>query len=1026
MKSTNIAQRLPILKATLLTFILCIPSFMQANEIGSYELSLSFSPENNQLIGTAKISIPPGQGLQLFLDDLTISGSLLRRDDGSEYQLSHKGNLISLEPNQDPFELYLSYSYTARGNSNIISDQGISLTGNWFPKPKAPVRFKLSATLPEQFSAIVESDHFPLEQNGNKINAVYSTPTTELHFTAGPYIVQKLRVRDKFYVYTMFFKEDSDLSSDYLQAAKQYLLSYENTIGPFPYNHYAIVSNRLPTGYGIPTYTLIGQMVLRLPFIQYTSLRHEIVHSWFGNSVQVDYSSGNWCEGLTTFLADQQYREENGEGVQYRKETITKYINYVSHLAPMSLGDFRSADHSQPMADTKRAIGYNRGSLFFHELKQQLGEDSFVHGLRSFYHDNRGKKASWEDLRRSFEKTADADLSNFFQERLTRKDIPSISVEDIQLNYSEATPSLSFNLLQKTELPYTLSVPIQITTSHGTIEFEKKITKASTHLVFPLKQRPIKFTVDPEFSMLRQLSPRERVTVWSQFLGSKEKLAVVADDAAKVKYKPFRQILDKYEIQTVTAEEVTNADLSQHSLLLLGTNQASAKSLFGQLQEPAESFTLDVRTNPLNEEHVAVIAAGSSTEQVEAAAKKLRHYGKYSYLKFKNGRNLEKTIHKSQNGMTYVLETLPNGSSTKNINSFERIVEKLAEHRVIYIGESHTSLSDHLLQLRIIEAIHNLQPNLAIGMEMFPKSSQAALDRYTLQGDLMSEQDFLKESKYYDVWRYDYRFFRDIFNFAKNNRIPVLGLNLDRTVVSQVFKEGNTDGLDKATIETLPAERNLGLPGYKERLDQMYSIHTSDGHATGMQSGFIQAQALWDETMAENITQFLRSHPNHTMVVLAGSQHTRKDSGIPPRVYSRIAVEQASVLNVYNNSGTDNLSAIADYYFFSTEMNLPEKPKIGVILTSVTKDNQEGSTYLQIEQFSPHGKAKEAGLREGDILLRIQNVTISSMADVHIAMLDTKAGDKIEIDVLRTDDSTEHEITFQVELSLPQRPPGHP
>ncbi len=1027
MKNPKINQLVIVLNTTLLTCFLFMSNYVQANEIGSYELSLSFLPKNNQLIGTAKISILPGQSLQLFLDGLVITGSLLRTGEGREYQLSQPGDIISLQPRQELRELFLSYSYTAdEKNNNIISSDGISLTGNWFPMPENPMLFKLTANLPEHFSAIVESDHFPLDQNGNNIKVVYSKPTTALHFTAGPYIVQKLKVRDKFYVYTMLFEEDINLASEYLAAAKKYLLRYENTIGPFPYNHYVIVANRLPTGYGIPTYTLIGQMVLRLPFIINSSLGHEIVHSWFGNSVEIDIGSGNWCEGLTSYLADQQYREEDGEGISYRKETITKYINYAGDVAPISLGDFRSASHNQPLADAKRAVGYNRGSLFFHELEQKLGENVFLSGLQNFYSEHKGKKASWEDLRRSFEKTSAANLSQFFQERLTRKDIPHLSVENIELNYSQTTPSLNFNIVQNTELPYSLKVPIQVTTNDGTITIEKVITEPSSPVTVALKQRPIKFSVDSEFSFLRQLSLPERVPVWSHFLGSEDKLVIVANDSEKEKYKAVTQTLERHELHIVTADEVSNADLSQHSLLFLGTNQAPAQSLFGHLDMPPHGFTLDVRSNPLNQEHVAVLIDGSSVEQVEATARKLRHYGKYSYLKLKDGRSLVKTIANSQNGMVFILETLPQGSSTKNIDSFDQIVEELAKHQVIYIGENHTSLSDHLLQLRIVEALHKLSPNLAIGMEMFPQSSQPALDKYTLNDGQMTEQSFLKESKYYDVWRYDYRFFRDIFNYAKSNRIPVIGLNLDREIVSQVFREGNTDGLDDTVLKTLPVERNLSLPGYRERLEQIYSIHTTEGHAKGMQSGFIQAQALWDDTMAENITQFLRTHPDHTMVVLAGSQHTRKDSGIPPRVLSRIDVEQISVLNVYNGNGPDDLSEVADYYFFSTQQNLPENPKIGIILNTVKEDDQGGKSYLQIEQFSPHGKAKEAGLREGDILLKIEDVLISSMADVKIAMLDTKAGDNIEIQVLRTDESSEHELTFRVELTLPQRPPNHP
>ncbi len=47
-------------------------------------------------------------------------------------------------------------------------------------------------------------------------------------------------------------------------------------------------------------YTLLGRTVIKMPFIVYTSLGHEIAHNWWGNSVFVDQKKGNWCEGLAT------------------------------------------------------------------------------------------------------------------------------------------------------------------------------------------------------------------------------------------------------------------------------------------------------------------------------------------------------------------------------------------------------------------------------------------------------------------------------------------------------------------------------------------------------------------------------------------------------------------------------------------------------------------------------------------------------------------------------------------------------
>ena len=54
----------------------------------------------------------------------------------------------------------------------------------------------------------------------------------------------------------------------------------------------------------MPSFTLLGAKVIRLPFIVSSSYPHEILHNWWGNGVFVDVQQGNWCEGLTAYLAD--------------------------------------------------------------------------------------------------------------------------------------------------------------------------------------------------------------------------------------------------------------------------------------------------------------------------------------------------------------------------------------------------------------------------------------------------------------------------------------------------------------------------------------------------------------------------------------------------------------------------------------------------------------------------------------------------------------------------------------------------
>ncbi len=1014
--------------SALLVFVLCSIfgslSFAMNPKPTDYELSLSFVPANGQLIGTAKITIKPGQPLTLSLAHLEITGTLLQGESGSEHKLLPTQDVLLLPATQTNRTLYLSYTRTTINDfDNLVSPHGISLTSNWYPMPDTPMEFMVTATLPKDFTAVMESDFFPLTQQGDTVTANFSKPVTNIHFNAGPYTLEKKQVRENLFVYSMFFEEDKELAYGYLEAAADFLNRYESEIGPYPYNHYVIVANRLPTGYGMPTYTLLGQMVLRLPFIKETSLGHEIVHSWFGNEVGVDYSSGNWCEGLASFLADHSYREEKNEGVEDRKESLTRYLSYVHKDSAIPLTAFNSASHNQPMAEARRAVGYDRGSLLFHELRELIGREQFGEGLRRFYSDNRGKASSWDDLRRSFESASGTNLQTFFSERLTRTDLPSLAVQNLAIQYSNSKPVLSFTLYQDSEKPYSLTVPIQIKTMTEFITVYKKITEQATPIDITLDQLPLEFTLDPECSFFRRLTDRELPPVWSTFMGGQERMVILASESDRQTYQPFIDTLAGQELHLTTADTVTNKDLSEHDLLFLGLDQAPARSLFGLVKHPNGGLTLDVRQNPLNKNHTAVLISSSGAEQTASVSRRLRHYGKYSYLEFKNGRNMVKRIQPASSGIQFTLEELPGGGETAGISSFATILEKLAGAQVVYVGEVHTSLPDHMLQLRIIEGLYKKDPNLAIGMEMFPTSSQPILDQYTQGGAEMDERTFLKESDYFNVWKYDYRLYRDILNFARKHQIPLIGLNLDRQIVSEVFRTGGTDSLSKEVLDSLPPDRDLDMDGYAERLSMMHSVHMQGSHGSGAASGFIQAQALWDETMAENITSFLTKQPDFRVVVLAGSQHTRKDSGIPPRVSRRLQTKQASVLNISNNSSPGNLERVTDFYFLASGEELPETPKIGIVLLPQTAADNNS---LVISNVSPHGKAAAAGLLKGDVLKEINGFPVANTTDLRIAMLDTKVGDTIDIKIIREENGQNQEISINVELTGPPASEPHP
>ena len=984
------------------------------------DLALSFDIDNTLVRGTMKATIPAAMPLSFNLDGLEITGALMNSVD-RENQIIDLKQSSFLGIDAEPFDrvLILSYEKTVDNNfRDLISTEAIVLTSLWHPVPDTRSTFSLRAIVPPGFTAISESDVFSETAADGSAFFSFSQPVYGLTFSAAPYIHTSRSVREGLFVHTLFFPEEQHLAEGYLDSAVAYISRYESLLGTFPYNHYAIVANPNPTGFGLPTFTLLGRQVLRLPFIRETSLGHEILHSYFGNSISVSNDSANWTEGLTTYLADMAYREDAGEGALSRKEKITEYQSYVLPDTP-PLNEFFYAGHNNGNNRAQRAVGYGRAAMVFHELREQIGDDLFFDTLAHFYELKRGEAASWDDIRVLFEQKTGQDLKQFFSQRLMRIELPEIAIANVRFNQLSDSSSLSFTVEQKTPELFDFTLPFTVLTVSGKETFSEKITERITTIEAPVTSIPVELLVDPDYDIMRVLSDSEYTPVLSAFMGNKETTLILADESERSLYQPIIDLASRFSWRVVegdTGDAITTGD---GFLIFLGHTSPLLQSMYGSPAHPELGFTLDIRAHPSIPKTPIAIIHSNSVQQTKSVASRLSHYGKYSFLHFENGRIKEKRIKNAAFGIRIPLLPKPNGFQLTGMRDFEDLINSLSQHRVIYVGETHTSRADHLLQYMILVALHQKNPNIAIGMEMFPRSSQQALDDY-IHGTNDSEAVFLRDSGYFDVWGYDYRLFRPIFMYAKNHGIDVVGLNIEREVVSAVFKANGPDELTPEQQQKLPSDRVLDMEGYADRLRQTYSVHGDSEKAAGSFNGFIHAQALWDETMAESIYRYITDNPSKQMVVLAGSQHTRKDSGIPPRVYRRSAIPQASVLNLFTSSYSGKLlAATTDYLFFLDAPDFSPQGKIGIVLQEIADLPIPG---LKIIDINPSSHAEKAGIKKNDILTHIHNQQIANMDDVRTAMLDKSVGEVITIVLKRAnEDGDFSELTVEVPLFNPNQ-----
>ncbi len=241
----------------------------------------------------------------------------------------------------------------------------------------------------------------------------------------------------------------------------------------------------------------------------------------------------------------------------------------------------------------------------------------------------------------------------------------------------------------------------------------------------------------------------------------------------------------------------------------------------------------------------------------------------------------------------------------------KEILQQLVKAKVVYLGETHDSAEDHQAQLKIIREMQRQNRKIAIAMEMFQRPFQSAIDNY-LAGKLTQEQ-LVEQTEYDRRWRFPWESYAPILRFAKENQLPVLALNTPSEVTRKVASQG---------LESLTAEEKKHIPPiseirtdnaeYRQLLLEVYQQHqkAGQGNSTAFER-FLQAQVLWDETMAEKIAEFVKANPDYQVVVLAGKGHIIYGYGIPSRVERRLGVGNVKVRSVLFNS-SENLPLSAD------------------------------------------------------------------------------------------------------------------
>lgn len=252
-------------------------------------------------------------------------------------------------------------------------------------------------------------------------------------------------------------------------------------------------------------------------------------------------------------------------------------------------------------------------------------------------------------------------------------------------------------------------------------------------------------------------------------------------------------------------------------------------------------------------------------------------------------------------------------------STLEAVAAAMAEHQVVFVGETHDDPTGHMVEKKLLEMAHALslrsgadgghERSVALSLEFFQYDSQQILDEYL--ADLITEKAFLADSRPWPRYKTDYR---PLVEFARQNEIPVIAANAPRRYTNRVSRLGRESLSDlspeaRAFLPPLP----YGEPSTAYR-DQWIQVimevsepekmkcgkpigvdqdgtdgapsHAPPAGAHGNMGNQLHSQVLWDASMAYRISEYLKADPNTLVLHMVGSFHVARGTGTPEHLES--------------------------------------------------------------------------------------------------------------------------------------------
>jgi hypothetical protein len=393
-------------------------------------------------------------------------------------------------------------------SAGTIGERGSYLFQGFYVASPKPSPFRVSIRVPLPHRAVAPGRRSAESEEDGQYAATFATSYAidRPVIVTGPWVVDEKKI-DGVSCRTYLLEQDRKFAPLLLGSLEQEIPRFQKLLGPVPDGRFDVVSNFFATGYGFPNFTLLGETVIR--YVSSKALRerrtalpagyldHELVHCWLGNYVGVDYEKGNWCEALTTWYANYGSAVRDKTDAEYRRKVSRTFSLRVYGERDYPLGDFKSKRH-----DFENDIGYGKGSMVFHMLEREIGQETLHTAVRHAIAKLGGKEAGWATFVAALSEGADRDLTAWFKPWLERRGAPVLRWGEVSVDGAIVTGTI----LQTQEGPaFPLRIPIVAETEGGREERVVTVAAKETVIRVAFEGTPKRLLIDPDHHVFRKV-----------------------------------------------------------------------------------------------------------------------------------------------------------------------------------------------------------------------------------------------------------------------------------------------------------------------------------------------------------------------------------------------------------------------------------------------------------------------------------------------------------------------------------------